>query len=427
MKKSSNTMIIVIAVLVVAALATLFWLLGPKQQKHNWYETYKIDDREPYGTYVIGSLLEKYHPQNKFTVNVNKPVSELLDMKNISSPASYVMIGENLFLDSADAQTMLKFVTGGNDVFISSLELPYTLTINLPDFQCYWKGYKYDTDTTAKMNFVHSSLKEIKPYQYTYWRRDEASAYYWAYFEPDYLCGYTNSLTRLGYFTTVTDSEHLNFVKIPYGKGNFYFHTSPLVFTNYFLLNERAIEYAGKSLSHLRPGDIIWDEYSRVPHYKGEKGGRGEHGDSPLQFLLQQKSMRWAWFTMLFGVVLMYLLFRTKRKQRIIPLLEPNTNTSLEFVQTIGRLYFLQNNHRGLFRQMMRYYLSFIRNKYYLSTAKVTDELITKIAQRSKVDKEIISGIFSQYNLADKTATEISDKELIAFHQSLEYFYKNCK
>ena len=137
--------------------------------------------------------------------------------------------------------------------------------------------------------------------------------------------------------------------------------------------------------------------------------------------------MRWAWFTLLFGVVFMYLIFRTKRRQRVIPLLEPNSNTSLEFVQTIGRLYFLQNNHRGLCKQMMRHYLAFVRNKYSLSTLKINEELFSKIASRSKVNIETIRNIFNSFGLIDKTAAEINDKELINFHQSIDSFYKNCK
>jgi hypothetical protein len=431
-KKNNNILIVAVAVLVVLGLVWLFWYFSPKQ-RHTWYETYKLSDKEPYGEWVIGELLKSYHPGHEFRVSESEPVHEMIAPARLKGPSSYVLIGEALFLDSADVQTMLDFVSRGNDVFISSMELPHDLTVNLPDFQCYWRGYHFDDDTCAKMNFYHPGLKEHDPYGFTFHVQDEAVDYRWAYIDPDNLCGYNNTFTRLGYFSTRSDSEHINFVKVPHGAGNFYFHTDPLAFTNYFLVNRVPLDYASKVLSHLRPGDIYWDEYSKIPHSKNnsdpnngdnDPGGRTE---SPLQFLLQQKSMRWAWFTLLFGVVFTFLIFRTKRRQRVIPLLEPNTNTSLEFVQTIGRLYFLQNNHRGLCKQMMRYFLAFIRNRYYLPTARVNDDLVIRIAQRSKVNAGVIREIFSQYDLLDKTAAEITDRELIAFHQSLEYFYKNCK
>jgi hypothetical protein len=76
---------------------------------------------------------------------------------------------------------------------------------------------------------------------------------------------------------------------------------------------------------------------------------------------------------------------------------------------------------------MMRHFLAFIRNKYYFSTVRINEELMLKIAERSRVDIGIIKDIFTRYHLIDKTATEITDNELIEFHQSLGNFYQNCK
>ena len=440
--KGSNKIIIGVCVVLVAGLVWLFWVLNPKE-KYNWYETYRVKDKEPYGTYVMGELLKNYYPGKKFTLS-EKPVHETLD-PNRNEKSSYIFIGEALYLDSADVKTMLNYVDAGNDVFIASLELPRELTLNFRDFQCYWRGYNFELDSLVQMNFTHPDLGQKDPYPFVYAFKGKNMPHSWAWLDTSYLCEPYNvstgaptarhrSFAQLGYYSTPYDSGRLNFICMPYGRGNFYFHTSPLAFTNYFLVKERQLDYAGKVMSHLKPGDIYWDEYSRIPHFshnnnhnQDSENDPGGKADSPLQFLLQQKSMRWAWFTLLFGVVLTFLLFRTKRRQRIIPLLEPNANTSLEFVQTIGRLYFLQNNHRGLCKQMMRHFLAFIRNKYYFSTVRINEELMLKIAERSRVDIGIIKDIFTRYHLIDKTATEITDNELIEFHQSLGNFYQNCK
>jgi hypothetical protein len=428
----NNKVIIGICAALVAGLIWLFWVLNPKE-KYNWYETYRIKDKDPYGTYVMGELLKHYYPGKKFILS-DRPVHETLALPASKERSSYVFVGEALYLDSADVQVMMRYVDQGNDVFIASLELPRELTLNFRDFQCYWRGYNFAMDSLVKLNFTHPALGQKDPYPYVYAFKGKNMPYRWAWLDTSYLCGSNNTIAQLGYYNTPYDSGRLNFICIPYGRGNFYFHTTPLAFTNYFLVKERSLDYAGKVMSHLKPGDIYWDEYSRIPHFSAgnnhDRDGANNPGgkaDSPLQFLLQQRSMRWAWFTLLFGVVLTFLLFRTKRRQRIIPLLEANTNTSLEFVQTIGRLYFLQNNHRGLCKQMMRHFLAFIRNKYYFSTVRINEELMLKIAERSRVDINIIKDIFTRYNLMDKTSTEITDNELIAFHQSLENFYKNCK
>ena len=62
-----------------------------------------------------------------------------------------------------------------------------------------------------------------------------------------------------------------------------------------------------------------------------------------------------------------------KRKQRIIPVLERNENTSFKFISTIGRLYFLQNDHKKLCQQKMKLFYAYIRDRYNINTTKVDE------------------------------------------------------
>src|ERR1043166_7534396 len=133
-KKNSNMMIIIASVLVLG-LVWLFWYFSPAE-KHKWYETYKVKDKEPYGVWVIGELLKSYPPGSDFHISEKESVHETLAPDKLKGPSSYVLIGEALYLDSADVETMMNFVSQGNDVFISSMELPKKLTVNLPEFQC---------------------------------------------------------------------------------------------------------------------------------------------------------------------------------------------------------------------------------------------------------------------------------------------------
>src|ERR1051326_3625095 len=170
MQKRNNTPVWIISSLaLLAGLVWLLWYFAPRD-KYNWYESYHISDKEPYGGYVIGELLKNYHKGNEFNIMEKKPVHEVLDEKKLKGVSDYVFIGEALYLDSADVQTMLQFVNKGNDVFISSMEIPQNLTINLKEFQCYWKGYKFLYDTTANMNFYHPSFAVKKPYSYSFRR-----------------------------------------------------------------------------------------------------------------------------------------------------------------------------------------------------------------------------------------------------------------
>jgi len=53
--------------------------------------------------------------------------------------------------------------------------------------------------------------------------------------------------------------------------------------------------------------------------------------------------------------------------------------------------------------------------------------LMQKIAVKSEVRKEKVEMIFKQYQWLSSTGLEITEFELIKFHESIDYFYKNCK
>ena len=57
-----------------------------------------------------------------------------------------------------------------------------------------------------------------------------------------------------------------------------------------------------------------------------------------------------------------------KRKQRIIPVITPLKNTSLEFVETIGRLYYQKGTRSGIAHKKIIFFLDFIRTRYNIAT-----------------------------------------------------------
>jgi hypothetical protein len=145
----------------------------------------------------------------------------------------------------------------------------------------------------------------------------------------------------------------------------------------------------------------------------------------PLQYILSQESLRWAWYiTML--LLLVYAIFYGKRRQRVIPVIEENKNTSLEFVQTIGQLYYQERNHKVLCMHKMKLFLQFIRNRYFIHALQMSDEVIQKISVKSQVAESEIRNIFTQYNWIDRTIS-VTAEELVEFHQLIENFYNQCK
>lgn len=415
MKGNRTALIIVFAALIIL-IGFLLVRFG-EHNKVNWYSMFHESESQPYDLSVISKLLDDYFPDKNYTV-INKPLNTILP---VSPPkkSSYVFIGATIFLRDTDYTHLCSFVSNGNDALIVASEIPDDLVSKIRGMESYYGDKFFNAyQSTVTLNFTHPSLRKTGGYWYDYIYNWEKEEYRWTYFSDSLLFSSVD-IVRLGNLNDL----YVNFIRVPYGKGSFYFHTDPIAFTNYYLKNAEGLDYAQKVFSNLSSSDIYWDEFSKVPQFSG--GGNLGNTETPLRYILSQTSLKWAWYVML-GMILLFLLFRAKRDQRIIPVVEQNVNTSLEFIHTIGRLYFMQNDHRALALQKMKLFLSFIRMRYNLQTKVLDKVFIQRLSEKSQIDHNSIEAILSDYKTIENMI-DISVEQLTAFHNMLEAFYQKCK
>lgn len=418
---------------IAAMLLLLFFSLSrTKGNRYSWAETYDEQSKHPYGTFVLYDLLQHYF-SGKEVKKINTSVSSDLPTDSLSRANNYIFVGEGMYMDSADVQSLLHFVARGNTAFISSKTIPYDLMFEVYYDECnnnYWDDYTILKDTGAVFNLLHKDLESEAGYGYKYIHYRQIKKYNWTYIDSIYFCDETYSFVELGFL----NDQHVNFAKKNYGQGVFYLHTSPIAFSNIQLMDKPGIDYASKVFSHLSSGDIYWDRHSRVSvgvarrrnnQYSGNQANREISGGGPLKYILSQAPLAWAWYICL-SLALLYLLFRAKRKQRIIPIIEKNTNTSLDFISTIGTLYFIQSDHKKLCLQKMKLFLAYIRDRYYIPTGELDDIFVKKLVAKSEVSEAAIQKIILTH-INIKGALSITEKTLIDFHQMIDQFYKNCK
>ena len=393
---------IAIALVILASLIALALLFRTDSKRFDWRETYERGSLQPYGTGIIYRLLER-RLEGEINV-VTDSLSEMLP-RMTSRPADYVFIGEAIFLDSADLERLLQFVRFGNTAFISSRSIPLPLVYRIYDYACeeeWWEDYPWKVDSTVEATLLHPELTDTFLYRYDFVYRNELQQYRWQYISADYFCDDRDSPVALGYL----DEGFVNFARIPHGKGFFYLHTNPIFFSNLHMLDEPALSYAERAFSHLKGEKIYWDEYSKVPEAVSRRRNPGGSSDppqrrisdqSPLKYVLSHPSLSWAWYTLL-SSGLLYLLFRARRKQRIIPSLKPNTNTSLKFIDAMGRAFLDRGNHKELGLLKMRLFRNFVFEHYRLSLREQEDESFAeRLAARSEVEPSLIDKILLLY------------------------------
>jgi hypothetical protein len=416
--KRGRTIVVLFTVLAVLVLGYFIFFASGKKH-YQWYESYNPESNQPYGTLFLRKLLETYRPNGKFIFNRKKTVLELLDSTQYLTGTDYVLIGPTAFLDHHDVEAMAKFIQRGNDAFIASHEPPYELINKIYENYCEVSlEYLSNPMDEVELNFYHDTLKSVPGYRYRYRFASMDRSYQWDYLTEEIFCDSTDAIVPLGF----QNGNLVNFFRIPYGKGNLYLHSNPLVFTNYFLIHSDKAEYASGVFLHLQGKNLIWDEFSKLPYSQNHN-----EYNSPLYFMLQQPSLKYAWWMVLVTVVI-FIFFAANRKQRIIPVIEPKTNTSLEFVTMISALHYQNANHLDIARKKMKYFLYFIRMRYGIHTHSFTQAQVPILAERSKVNETFIQQVFDRWNVIENFGySSIEEQRLVDLYNAIDTFYKQCK
>ncbi|WP_111707452.1 DUF4350 domain-containing protein [Lutibacter citreus] len=386
----------------VILLIGFLYLESEKKQPINWFPSYTAKHKIPYGTYVLKNQLNSLFPSTEVKTVDIPPYIYLKDSTRIGT---YFFVDDALNFGDAEFSRLMKFVKRGNDVFIST----HGINIDTLNF----KTERLISENLDEKLFFKLLNKSFKGKEYSFDR---------PFVNQVFKKIDTLNSTILGISGYVNDNEKrteegVNYVKFNYGKGNFYLHTFPEVFTNYSLLKGTNHQHAANILSYLRDDiPILWDSYYKTGKSKIT---------SPMQYLLSSKHLKWAYYMALIGVLL-FIIFDGKRKQRSIPVITPLKNQTLAFTSTIANMYFEKQEHKSIAEHKISYLLEYIRVKLHIPTTKIDETFYEYVASRSGNKKEEIEMLFK---LCDEIhlKNEISSEELIKLNKMIEKFKKTIQ
>ncbi|GLB51626.1 hypothetical protein NBRC110019_06650 [Neptunitalea chrysea] len=398
-----------------------------KPKPVNWNDSYSAADKIPLGCYVLYNQLEEMFP-NFEESNLN--IIDNRDAFYNKSNSTYILINDYLDIDKEETTELLDFVEDGNNVFISTLQMSGKLsdTLNFYIKRGYQNmGFKvknidnefyspYLEDRSANYNDVidlsyFAEIDTVKTVAlgYAKYHKEKTTT------NAEHYGDYVNEDDNIYNYNTPTyEKELINYIKVPYGasQGAFYIHSNPYAFTNYHLLNNNEA-YAEAVLSYAFKNNIIWDNYY--------KSGR-KNVSSPLRFVLRTEALKWAFYISLVSLIL-FTIFNGKRKQRIIPIIEPNKNHTLEFTRTIGNLYFEHKNYSNLVKNKIIYFLEHVRTYYYLDTNNLSKKFIENLSVKSGKNIEEVNKLVKLIvHLTNKK--NHSENDLINLNKKIEQFLK---
>ncbi|NVK04750.1 MAG: hypothetical protein HWD92_07995 [Flavobacteriia bacterium] len=208
--------------------------------------------------------------------------------------------------------------------------------------------------------------------------------------------------------------------RVPKGEGYVYVITTFAPFTNYCLSSPENFAFAS-DFTALYPDDFFWlSNYYFIP--EGQDDEYERESNSPLQFLVSNRSLRWAWYILLISLLL-FLVFRTQRQQRIIPVITAKKNQSLEFAKSLGILQSKTvDNHANTALEIKRQFRLWTRSRFPRIT-EIDDAYRDMLIQMLPQNEENIKHLFFLFERAEKRPELFESDNLNSVYTITRYIY----
>ena len=409
---------IVYFIAILLLFLPMYWLNKDAPVQYQWRPTFDTNDKEPFGAYAFDKILndswtDKYiHNYYSFYDLANETVKyseeeeedegtgEVSDSTEINPEYNLLIVANSLRLDTTETKFLLKYVKNGGSVILAANyvygPLPDSLnvSINHPYFQYIMDLSNKQTD--EKVYFCapdsgQTSLTFPKPLTQNYFEIPDTVNY--TYFDLLYR------------ISTVSGDKTIS-LRYAIGDGNLILIANPLIFTNYGILNDSINPYIWKHLAYLKGKPLMRTEYY-------ETGSQGGKSQSEFRVILRERAFKWAYYTILAGI-LIFMIFTAKRKQKIIPVINPPANKMLAFVRSIAGLYLLKNNNADLILKKQLYWGEELKRKYGIDIVNEQHDydFYKRVAAKTRRPVDEIRRLFIDLGLIDET-TYVSDGEMM--------------
>lgn len=370
-------------------------------------ETYSKTDTKPFGANIAYRQLEAMFKEN---IIRDKHQSFSNTWEGISDTGSvYICITAKLFLNEEEVNAMMDFIYSGNTLVIAAGLIDENL---LKRINC---NEVYTDNVIEKMMLMMGKTNtsvSIQP--------DINYSYFYYPFQNHFININSKNTKVLGY----NDDNRPNSIVFFYGKGKLFLQCDPRALSNYFILKDNNYQYLQQLLAYVpaAPEHVYWDDYySKLSNRKN--GKTNSESFSTFSEILKYPPLKFAfWFSIL--LMLLYILFGGKRKQRIIEDTTPNINNTVAFTETIGRLYLQKKDNKNIADKMITYFNDHIRNTYFLNANLPMGDFVASLSRKSGVEIDSVETLIKTMDTIQKSNT-INDDELLNLHEQILTFYKN--
>lgn len=459
MKSSRNFLF---AMLVLFLLFCLLQVNLPK--KFVWSPTFSHVDKQPLGCFVFDSVLTQSLPNG---YHVTKKTFFQLDQEHAKEKISVLMVVDQQNLKQLDVKYLCNIARRGGKVMVvasSSLDDGRNAdTVVVDELERTFK-VKIEDGTYFSLRGILAGLKahDNDMYDTIYWNNREtmyAAQSYRMFYNMVGGTLFVDSVPKVkrlaytlstagydyrhdslyvgdftGFDTIVDEKERIEridtfaikkipvAVSVPYGKGEVIFVSSPLLFTNYGMLEGNTSVYIFRLMSYLADLPV----YRTEAYVKTDAMLVAEQ--SPFREFIKRPPLRWALYLALLGVVL-FMIFTARRRQRVIPIMSKPANRSLEFIQLIGTLYYQRKDHVNLVRKKFKLFAEELRKTagVDISDVNTDDSEYLLLAEKTGMNSDRLKKVIRQIRLVLHSEGNISVEEMRSLIDAMDTIVSHAK
>lgn len=336
-----------IGVVLFTLLVFFLTQVGPKT--FSWEETYSPRDGEPFGCLLFDSLMCQALPKGYEVSGMS--IEELSRTDTLKRRS--VLVLNNDYISYDDTERLLDMAARGNKVMIVK-ENPYTFEDTLGDFTSNawyftFRKAQEEVETFGKMKRTTVCLQPEGTYPPC-----EVSL-------PALMADYgfnTDELRDLAYVSAYEkDGTSVKVMQLDWEKGSLYFVSTPLLFTNYGVLDEQCRTFVLRTMDNLKDYPVV-----RLYDFRDDALAAN---NGPLDFVSRHAPLRFAWQLLVVGVILL-LLVNARRRQRALPVLERSVNAAVDFLTQHASLYRKKSDFSPLLRKKYRSFAARLRREWHV-------------------------------------------------------------
>ena len=377
------------------------------KKKPDLRESFSYRDSRPFGTSVAYNVVKKIYANKN--VEVNKKTFADNYGWDYDTASLYINISRNYYVTDRDAESLMEFIYKGNTAFISASKYD---TILLNKLFC-----KQGTPAF----FPNNSIASLKNTSVRF--NDNLSLYEktYSYFYLPFVNYFSEINGSYGRIIGYNEDGKANFFVFMWGKGRIYFHNEPRALSNYFLLTKNNYLYLQEILQMMpeKPTNIYWDNYYSNKNYAPNSNS----GQSTISTLMKYPPLAKAFFIAI-GLLLLYIFFNSKRRQRIIPVIKKTENTSIAFAEAIAGLYFNKKDNKIIAEKIITYLNEYIRTKLFINSNINDVGYADALSKKSAVEPDTINELVSVIKSIQKSEN-VTDEQLLKLNGLNEKFFKN--